>query len=272
MERFVTVANGTRLCIDELGPADGPLLVQLEGHMAQYISTPQSYCEALAGHGFRVVRVDNRDVGGSQRFPGAEYTLDAMAEDVHGLVGLLGGPAVVCGRSMGGAIAQVLALRHPADVAGLGLFFTFAKHEPSSPPLPPAPAPFTGEEEFVAWEHKALPAIAGPDHPYPPGHIEWLARTMWARGVDWSGFERQRRAIGLQQPWAADLAEVGVPVSIVHGEQDGVVPVAAAHRLAWWLPRARCVLVPGLGHQQPPELDDVFVRATLHAAGEDCRN
>lgn len=267
MERIVTVANGTRLCIDERGPAEGPLLVQLEGHMAQLIATPLSSCERLAGLGMRVVRVDNRDVGGSQRFPGVDYTLSQMAEDVHGLIQVLGGPAVVCGRSMGGAVAQILALTHPEDVTGLGLFFTPVKHETSGTPLPLTPSPFHGEEEFVAWQHKALPAIAGSAYPHPPEHIEWLARTMWSRGVAWDGFERQRRAIGLQPPWAARLPQVRVPVAIVHGEQDGVVPVAAAHRLAALLPHARCYLVPGLGHRQPPELDDLFVRATLQAAG-----
>lgn len=270
MERHVTTADGTLLCIDETGDPEAPLVLQLEGHMAQLIATPASYCERLAAHGFRVVRVDNRDVGRSQRFPGAAYSLADMVEDVHGLLRVLDRPAVVCGRSMGGAIAQLLAITHPQDVLGLGLFFTFAKEARPGEPVPtgPAPisaAPFADEESFVAWEHATLPGIAGSDHPYGAAYLEWVARTAWSRGVDWDGFERQRQAIARTQPWADRLVDVRVPVSIVHGEQDPIVPVGAAHHLAELLPSATLDVVPGLGHQQPAALDGLFVEATLRA-------
>lgn len=269
MERIVTVANGTRLCIDEIGDPAAPLVLQLEGHMAQLISTPQSYCERLAERGFRVARVDNRDVGRSSRFPGVDYRLRDMVEDIHGLLHVLGSPAVVCGRSMGGAIAQLLAIHHPEDVLGLGLFYTYAKSPAihgDAPPAPFTPAPFVDERSFLIWERASLPAIAGSRHPYPPGYIEWLAPAMWARGVDWEGFERQRRAMGFEPPWANSLAAVDVPTVIVHGDEDPVVPVEAGRRLHTLMPGSDLRVVRGLGHQQPDELEDVFVAATPAAA------
>lgn len=270
MERLVTTANGTLLCIDEVGDPRGPLVLQLEGHMAQLIATPASYCERLAARGLRVVRVDNRDVGRSQRFPGTDYSLIDMAEDVHGLLQVLGDPAVVCGRSMGGAIAQLLAIAHPDDVVGLGLFFTFAKEARPGEPVPISPssispAPFADEESFVAWERATLPGIAGTDHPFSDEYLDWIARAAWSRGVDWGGFERQRLAIAATGPWADQLVQLRVPAAIVHGEQDSVVPVAGGLRLGELLPQASMHVVPGMGHQQPAALDELFVAATLQA-------
>lgn len=284
MERVIEVSNGSRLCIEEFGDPSAPLVLQIEGHMAQLIATPASYCQKVAEAGFRVVRFDNRDVGRSSRFPGVEYTLAEMVDDAHRLIEALttgSQTAVVCGRSMGGAIAQMLAIHYPNHVAGLGLFYTFAKEaasattggdkaerEPAAPPAPIQPTPFTDEASFTQWEHESLPAIAGSAHPYSPDYIEWLASSMWERGVDWDGFERQRRAMGLQGPWADLLRYVHVPTVIVHGEEDPVVPVAAGKRLAKLVPGAELRVIPGLGHQQPPELDDVFIDATLAAARE----
>ena len=272
VERIVTLAGGTQLCIDEFGAVGAPLILQVEGHMAQLVSTPVSYCERLAELGFRVVRVDNRDVGHSTRFPGVDYRLSDMADDLHRLLETLGAPAVVCGRSMGGAIAQLLALRHPQDVLGLGLFYTYAKSleiHGHSEPAPITPAPFSDERSFLIWQRTSLPAIAGSRHPYPPGYVEWLARTMWQRGVDWEGFERQRRAMGFEPPWAEGLAAVRVPTVIVHGDEDPVVPVEAGRRLHALMAGSYLRIIEGLGHQQPDDLNDVFVQATLHAAGHE---
>ncbi len=273
MERDVVATNGTRLRIDDFGDPSGTLILQLEGHMAQLIATPESYCRRLADEGFWVVRVDNRDAGGSQRFAGVDYTLTDLAEDVHGLVQVIGRPAVVCGRSMGGAVAQLLTVEHPEDVLGLGLFFTFAKHDPSPLPEPVRPAPFGDEESFVAWQQADLPGIAGSAHPFDPEFVDWHARTMWSRGVDWGGFERQRRAIALTPPWAHRLGDLSrdaageLPVAIMHGAEDSIVPVDAAYRLLEHIPHAQLHIVPDLGHQQPAALDELFVAATLAAAG-----
>lgn len=261
MERLITTANGTRLGIDDRGDPTAPLVLQVEGHMAQLVSTPVSYCDRLVERGLRVIRVDNRDVGRSQRFPDTDYTLEDMAEDLFGLLTVLERPAVVCGRSMGGAIAQLLALAHPSHVSGLGLFFTFAR-DVATAPDPIDPAPFADEASFLAWERASLPGIAGSGYPYSAEYVDGLAHTMWARGVDWLGFERQRRAMALTAPWAPRLPEITAPVAIVHGAEDPVIPVGAAHRLRDALPHASLRVVSDLGHQQPAELDDLFLAAT----------
>ncbi len=278
MERLVTAANGTRLCLDEAGPEDGPLVLAIEGHGAQLIQTPTAWVRRLTSAGCRVVRLDNRDVGRSQRFavgPASRYTLHDMAEDVHGLLSVLGGGggALVAGHSMGGAIAQLLALEHPDDVVGLVLVSTWAKDGPAVPPgreREAVPAPFVDEEGFIAYEQVALPRSGGSAYPVVASRVEALARSLWRRGVDWDGIERQSLAIVRTHPWAARLGELGarcrsgrLPVAVVHGQEDTAVPPAAACHLHEAVPGSSLLLVPGMGHARPTALAGNLADLTL---------
>ncbi|MDO5700882.1 MAG: alpha/beta hydrolase [Bowdeniella nasicola] len=259
-EEFVPVSSGS-LCVTRQGDPSGPLVLQLEGHRAQLISVPSEYLERLAAAGMNVVSVDNRDVGRS--FHAArDYTLEEMAEDIHQLIGRLGGPAIVTGRSMGGAIAQLLALKHPDDVAGLGLFYTFALSARRAP-SPPTPAPFLTCAEFIDYELEALEQLAGSRFPMRPDDIVELARAMWRRGVSWAGWERQRRAMETTEPWAHRLGEISVPTVVVHGSEDPVIPPEGGRQLAKGIEGADFHLIEGMGHQQPPELSDLFADLTL---------
>lgn len=259
-EELLPVTGGN-LCIARRGDPSGPLILHLEGHRAQLISVPDAYLRALAGAGMHVVSVDNRDVGRSFRAAG-DYTLEDMAEDVHQLIGHFGGPAIVTGRSMGGAIAQLLALTHPEDVAGLGLFYTYASAKQGKPAAT-APAPFSGLEEFIDYELEALPRITGSRFPMTSSHIAELARAMWRRGVSWAGWERQRRAMEATSPWAHRLEEISVPTVVIHGAEDPVISPERGRELAAAIPSADFHLIEGLGHQQPPELSEFFAELTL---------
>jgi pimeloyl-ACP methyl ester carboxylesterase len=292
VEQIITVPTPqgtTELCIETFGNPADPLMIQIEGHMAQLISTPRSYCEQLAERGFHVVRFDNRDVGRSQRFPGVAYTLADMADDVHGLITKLGGgPAYVCGRSMGGQIAQLLALAYPDDVAGLVLFFTLARAKRRAPEarddgsnessvaasgagaeetstIEPEPewAQFRDEEDFVAWQQQTLPGTAGRNYPFSKAAIDLLAREMWRRGVDTAGYARQTRAMAITPPWADRLASLTIPSLVIHGDEDCVIPISRGRELVDRLPNVELLIVPGMGHQQPPELDSYFVDAVV---------
>ncbi|MDO5724250.1 MAG: alpha/beta hydrolase [Flaviflexus sp.] len=260
MEELISVAAG-ELCISRRGNASGPPIIHLEGHRAQHISFPDAYLDLLVEAGAHVVSVDNRDVGRSFRAE-ADYRLADMAEDVHELICQLGPPAIVTGRSMGGAIAQLLALAHPGDVAGLGLFYTYASDRRREP-RPAAPAPFHDRAQFIDYELGALPEIAGSRYPCAAPDIEALAGRMWARGVSWAGWERQRRAMEASEPWAHRLAEIVVPTVVVHGAEDPVIAPAEGSRLARAIAPATFRLIEGMGHQQPPELSELFAELTL---------
>jgi len=112
-------ANGIELEYECFGDAGAPPMLMIMGLGSQMIVWPDEFCTLLAARGFRVIRYDNRDVGLSTK-PAVQYTLDDMADDAAGLLDALDLPrAHVVGASMGGFIAQLLALRHPQRVASL---------------------------------------------------------------------------------------------------------------------------------------------------------
>lgn len=266
MEKWVAVGGGITSCVQEFGDPGAPLMIHIEGHGAQLISVPGSYCQRLAQAGFQVIRFDNRDAGRSSRAP-FPYDLRDMANDVAALIANYGSPAVVTGRSMGGAIAQLLALEHPEMVAGLGLFFTYAKSAASSV-NPIRQAPYGSASEFKKWHFQQISKIAGSQYPWDQRQLTALVASCWRRGFSWEGLERQRQAMERTRPWAKRLEEIKVPVSIVHGEEDRVIPVSAGKQLHRLIPQSRLHLVPGMGHQQPPQAEELFIRATLEAAGQ----
>jgi pimeloyl-ACP methyl ester carboxylesterase len=139
-EMTAVQANGITIEYEEKGPPDSPVILLIMGLGMQLIAWPESFCEGLAARGFRIVRFDNRDAGLSSRMPSAgslaiaammaralfglpvrpPYTLDDMARDTVGLMDALGiGQAHVVGASMGGMIAQIVAIEHPERVKSL---------------------------------------------------------------------------------------------------------------------------------------------------------
>ncbi|WP_288765756.1 alpha/beta fold hydrolase, partial [uncultured Varibaculum sp.] len=210
-------------------------------------------------------RFDNRDVGRSSPTP-YPYDLRDMAADVAALIRFYGSPATVTGRSMGGAIAQLLALDFPQLVSGLGLFFTYAKNS-SQLVKPVRKAPFSNRDQFLAWHFRQITEIAGSKYPWKEKRLHDLVTRCWQRGFSWKGTERQRQAMERTAPWAQRLGEIQVPVSIVHGEEDPVIPAAAGQELHRLIQHSQLHLVPGMGHQQPLEVNDLFLKATLEAAG-----
>src|SRR3954469_5585307 len=108
------------LCYDAFGDRGRPTLLLIMGLGQQLIHWPEDFCRQLAAEGFRVVRFDNRDSGRSTHLPGRRYTIADMADDAVGLLDALGvDSAHVVGASLGGMIAQTIAIRHPGRVRSL---------------------------------------------------------------------------------------------------------------------------------------------------------
>lgn len=112
-EQFASVGDVT-VCYQTFGDPALPTVLLIMGLGFQLVHWPDQSCRTLAGSGFHVVRFDNRDSGRSTHLPGATYTLEDMADDTVGLLDHLEvDSAHLVGASMGGMVAQLVAIRHP---------------------------------------------------------------------------------------------------------------------------------------------------------------
>jgi len=279
-------ANGVRIEVDIRGPADGEPLLMIMGLGMQLVAWPEGLVDELVARGFRVIRFDNRDIGLSQPFDDlglpniplaallhtfrlpvkAPYQIADLARDAVGVLDALGIPrAHVCGASMGGMVAQHLGFAHAGRVKSLTLMMTTSGHRglPSeslkvrrallSRPRPAA----TPEQKFenILDHYVGLYGVIGsPGYPPEPGAL----RQRIAHGVKRSfrpqAVARQLVAIAADSHRAERLARITAPTLVIHGRDDALIPVAAAHDLARRIPDARLEIIPGWGHDLPEPL------------------
>ncbi len=268
--------NGIELHWEAQGEGDPWLLIM--GIGAQLVHWPQGFCDTLAERGFRVIRFDNRDVGRStwleqlgppnwarlgwdllrRRRTRASYTLWDMAEDVVGLLDALDLERVhLAGMSMGGMIAQCVALEHPDRLWSLTSISstTGSRSVPSGRPgvmwtaMGPRPKDKKGA---IAHEVRILRAIGSPASPVPLEDLRALATASWERGYNPVGAGRQAAAILASGSRRRRLAELRIPTLVLHGEADPLIPVEGGRATAHAIDGARLLTLPGWGHDLPP--------------------
>ncbi|MEV4169934.1 MULTISPECIES: alpha/beta fold hydrolase [unclassified Nonomuraea] len=266
-------ANGIEIAYESFGSPSGRPLLLIMGLGAQLIQWDEGLCELLAEQGHHVVRFDNRDVGLSTHFHDlgvpamgtpSPYLLDDLADDTAGLMDALGWPAAhVVGASMGGMIAQTLAIRHPARV--LTLTSIMSTPGPSvAPPTEAASAvlmgrPAADREAVLAQAVQTWSVIGSPGYELDRERIAAMAGLAYDRCFDPAGTARQLAAIMGSGDRTELLASVAVPALVLHGEADPLVPVAGGRATAAAIPGARLVTYPGMGHDLPRALWPDFV-------------
>ncbi|HEV2140430.1 MAG TPA: alpha/beta hydrolase [Candidatus Dormibacteraeota bacterium] len=251
-------ANGIELEYETFGDPTAPPLLLIGGLGTQMVSWDEEFCELLAARGFKVIRFDNRDAGLSTWMDGeGAYSLDDMAADAAGLLDALGIPAAhIVGASMGGFIAQLVALNHPEHVLTLTSIMSGPSGDDHVRPTPEgtavllAPAPNTRDERIEVGV-RAKQILLGPsdpfDEPYERGRI---ARAV-DRAYNPAGFIRQLQAIGAAPSRTPRLSSVRVPTLVIHGDGDILVPVENGRLVASAVPGARLLEIPGMGHDIP---------------------
>jgi len=265
-------ANGIELEYETFGDPGAQPLVLISGLATQMISWQETFCELLASRGFFVIRFDNRDVGLSTWMEAAgppdiaagfrgeghpAYQLDDMAADVAGLLDSLGIPAAhLVGASMGGFIAQLVAINHPDRVLSLTSIMSGPGGSDAVPPTPEgvailvAPPPATREEqiELAMSIHRTL-AGAGDQLD------DEVERARAERSVDRAyyplGVGRQLVAIMAAGSRLERLKHVRVPTLVVHGTDDVLVPIENGRLVAGAVPAARLIEIQGMGHDIP---------------------
>jgi pimeloyl-ACP methyl ester carboxylesterase len=240
-------ANGINIYYVEEG--QGPPLLMIMGFGGQHHSWGDETVRLLSRH-FRTIRFDNRGTGHSDK-PQVEYSIAMMADDAAGLLQALGlSRAHVYGVSMGGMIAQELALRHPHLVGGLVLGCTTPGWAKGVPPRPEViqlmmPEPGLSREEQI---RKSWPAICSPRF-LEEGRefLELMLRRSLENPTPVDTMNRQAAAIQAFDSYDR-LPQIRAPTLIIHGDQDVLIPPQNAYILHERIPGSRLVIIEGAGH------------------------
>jgi pimeloyl-ACP methyl ester carboxylesterase len=266
-------ANGIDLEWEEFGSADDPPLLLIMGLGAQMIVWDEEFCELIAARGFRVIRFDNRDTGLSTKIEGgpppdllaaftgdtssASYTLDDMADDAAGLLDALGiAAAHVVGASMGGMIAQTLAIRHPHKVQTLTSIMSttgaldVGQPEPSAVALLLTPPP-VDRAGFIEHSIGTSRVLTSPGFPFDEEGARGRAARSYDRCFHPAGVGRQLLAILASGDRTPALRSLRVPTLVVHGDADPLVTPSGGRATAAAVPGARLLMIPGMGHDLP---------------------
>lgn len=282
-------ANGIELEYETIGSAEDRPLLLISGLGSQMISWHEDFCAQLAAKSFHVIRFDNRDSGLSARMedagypdlaaafganPQAPYQLDDMAADAVGLLDYLGiGAAHVAGASMGGYIAQLVALNHPDRVMSLTSIMSGPARAEAVEAKPEGMAvlmvtPPATREERIEVALNGRRALLGSADPFD----EAFERARASRAVDRAyyavGVARQLAAILAGKPRLERLKNLRLPALVIHGVDDVLVPVENGRLVAAAVPGARLMEFDGMGHDLPRRLWPQIVDAIDKVAGE----
>jgi len=287
-------ANNIEIEYESFGnPSSKPLLL-IMGIGAQMLRWEKEFCEKFVEKGFYVIRFDNRDVGLSTKFDDAGepdlmkmymqmakgekieslYTLNDMADDAAGLLTALEiDKAHICGASMGGGIAQILAYRHPSRVLSL----TSIMSSTGNPDLPqPKPevlklmtqSPPTTREAIIEARVNRLRILHGVYFPFDEEEWRKFATASYERSHYPPGITRQFVAIRATGNIKPALSSISVPTLVIHGSEDPLVPVEGGKDTAEAIPGAELLIIEGMGHSIPIEVWPKVVDAIAKIASK----
>ena len=262
--------GGIELEYEVSGPAGGTAVLLIGGLGSQLTSWDDDACVRLAGRGYRVVRFDNRDSGFSTVIEGEAdllgvllgtskpaYVLDDLAGDALGLLDHLDiERAHLVGISMGGMVAELVALDHPQRVRSVTALLAGAPGRPAALPsgelaevllTPVGPS----LEERVAGMVRLRRALAGPGPGFDDATARLRAREQLLRAHHPGATLRQVAAVLGTPPVDGRFATLRVPLLMVHGELDPLIPLASVERAAAQVEGARLLVLPGIGHDLP---------------------
>jgi pimeloyl-ACP methyl ester carboxylesterase len=294
-------ANGIDLCYEIFGDAGAEPMLLIMGLGAQMIHWDDDFCRQLAARGFRVIRFDNRDIGKSSKMTGgkrltavellklrflkipvaAPYNLTDMAKDVVSLMDVLGIPSAhLVGASMGGMIAQEIAISFPQRVRSL----TSIMSTTGNPKVPPptreaaavlmAPPPATREEYYARFAQTWKILRVG-SFPKDEALDRARAERTFERGLNPAGVGRQFRAILASGSRKERLASVKAPTLVIHGTVDPLVRPEGGKDTAASIPGAKLLMIEGMGHALPipmwPQVIDAIDKHA-HAAAAKARH
>jgi pimeloyl-ACP methyl ester carboxylesterase len=289
-EQIAKLPSGIEIAYDTCGDPAHPAVLLIMGLGGPLNWWDADLCSMIASRGFHVIRYDNRDIGKStqlhalggtrahvvrsylRRRTVPPYTMSDLAADAADLLDHLGiEQAHVTGVSMGGMIAQTLAVERPERVLSLvsimsspgGRFVGW--QDPRLFPLLMRRSDTT-REAVIERSVKTWAVIGSPGYPTSADETRSRAAETFERGVSPSGVVRQMQAVLTQPNRAAALRRISAPTLVIHGLSDRLVHVSGGRATARAIPGAELLLIPGMGHDLPRELWPVFVDGIARTA------
>lgn len=280
-------SGSLKLHYEQWGARADPPVLLLHGLSCQIIHWPPAFIDGLADAGYRVIAMDNRDIGLSDRVsaPVAEvaeiavnpsahpciYSLRDMAEDALALLDHLGqAGAHLAGLSMGGMIAQTLAIEHSQRCFSLISMMS----NTGNPNLPPIDAdvrarflmpPPADRDAAIAQMQEGWRTVGGPHYDSLACGLARMSAQAIDRGFSREGFARQLLAILHQPDRRAALARLNLPGLVIHGRADPLVPLAAGEDTAQALANGRLAVIDKMGHDLPePLLPEILGHIVEH--------
>lgn len=268
---------GVDIAYQRLGSRGAPPLVLIMGVAGQLVHWPDEFCHALASHGFEVILFDNRDAGHSTHLRDAptpnlpavlagdhssvSYTLSDMAHDTVGLMDFLGiGKAHVIGASMGGQIAQTVAIEHPERVRSLTSMMSTTGNPQAGLPAPEvlrdlfSGPPAVTRDEVIRERLRVMELVGSPGYPIDANEVATRAGLAYDRCHDPDGTARQAVATVASGDRTERLRHLKVPALVIHGLADRMCDVSGGRATAEAIPGSELVLMEGMGHNLPPGL------------------
>ena len=285
-------ANGIELCYDTFGDPGTPPILLIMGLASQMIAWHDEFCARLASRGYWVIRFDNRDIGLSTKFnqygvPNVKlvgaarllgirkkvpYTLRDLANDVVGLLDALGiGRAHIVGASMGGMVAQEVAIRYPNRVRSLTVIMSTSGERglpgPTREALAVLGTPVPANKQAYIENYKKT--WRGPrSFPEDEARDAERAEAIYARGLNPSAVPRQLAAILTADRRGPALKKLAVPTLVIHGAADPLIPVQCGIDIAERVPGAKRLIIEGMGHALPMSMWDQVIDAVAQHAGK----
>jgi pimeloyl-ACP methyl ester carboxylesterase len=246
------------------------------------------FCQQLAARGFRVIRFDNRDIGRSSQLKGrptptrwqllrrsprgAAYTLEDMAADSVGLLDALGIKAAhIVGASMGGMIAQLVAIQHPDRVLSLVSIMSTTGDRRVGRPHPRVAMRMVRKvprdrEGYIEDHLETYRVIGSKRFALDEEHKRERAGRLFDRGIHPAGSARQMAAIVTTADRTPLLKQILVPTTVIHGDADPLVNVSGGRATAEAIPDAKLIVLEGMGHDMPRELWPQIIEAIVQNA------
>lgn len=257
------IQNGVvDLATEVFGPEDGPPLILAMGATASMVWWPDELCDSLADKGFRVVRYDSRDTGQSTLFPpGApDYAAEDMMDDLLAVMDRHGfSSAHVAGMSLGGYVGQMAAIDHPDRIRSLTLI--------ASEPIGGAEYPLPGIDERFLAHFDGFAKLDWSSRPDVTAFLLEIARLSAGGGRPFDAAAAKDRIdreldhardmrsafnhgqVSTRRDWTGKVRQIDVPVLVIHGEDDPILPLANGEAIARLVPGARLLVLKGTGHE-----------------------